>query len=190
MGTHRITNKTAISRRREKSRRVEKGKGCALYSRERWNCSRIIVASQRTRHWQALVPLQIRQAVASDKGVPTAQSQLPERTRIRGQVAETAKERICQDIADDLDDWTLLINGNKDGLKVELHSIFRGAWPERDEKYRHTHLNRMWLFKYRISVILLKFEIRVADKESSTKLPFVEIGRRGKCTSKWWFQQK
>ena len=123
METHRITNKTAISRRREKSRRVEKGKGCTSYSRERWSCQRIIVASQRTRQWQALVPLQIRQAVASDKGVPTAQSQPPERTRIRRQAAETAKERIRQDIADDEDDWTLLLNGNKDGLKVELQSV-------------------------------------------------------------------
>ena len=73
------------------------------------------------------MPLQIRQAVASDKGVPTAQSQPSERTRIRRQAAETAKERIRQDIADDEDDRTLLLNGNKDGLKVELHSIFRGA---------------------------------------------------------------
>ena len=40
----------------------------------------------------------------SDKGVPTAQSQPPERTRIRRQAAETAKERIRQDIADDEDD--------------------------------------------------------------------------------------
>ena len=161
METHRITNKTAISRRREKSRRVEKGKGCTSYSRERWSCQRIIVASQRTRQWQALVPLQIRQAVASDKGVPTAQSQPPERTRIRREAAETAKERIRQDIADDEDDRTLLLNGNKDGLKVELHSIFRGAWPERDEKYRHTHLNRMWLFKYRISVFFFNENLKI-----------------------------
>ena len=44
-------------------------------------------------------PLEIRQAVASDKGVPTAQSQTPERTRIRRQTAETAKEKIRQVIA-------------------------------------------------------------------------------------------
>ena len=42
-------------------------------------------------------------------------------------------------------------------------------WPERDQKWRDTHLNRMWLFWYRISVIffLLTFEIGVAEKESS-----------------------
>ena len=50
------------------------------------------------------MPLQIRQAVASDKGVPTAQSQPPERTRIRRQAAETAKEEIRQVIANEEDD--------------------------------------------------------------------------------------
>ena len=49
-------------------------------------------------------PLEIRQAVASNKGVPTAQSQLPERTRIRRQAAETAKENIRQVIANEKDD--------------------------------------------------------------------------------------
>ena len=49
-------------------------------------------------------PLEIRQAVASDKGVPTAQSQPPERTRIRRQAAETAKEKIHQVIANEEDD--------------------------------------------------------------------------------------
>ncbi|XP_068690431.1 uncharacterized protein [Montipora foliosa] len=49
-------------------------------------------------------PLEIRQAVASDKGVPTAQSQPPERTRIRRQAAETAKEKIRQVIANEEDD--------------------------------------------------------------------------------------
>ena len=48
--------------------------------------------------------LEIRQAVASDKGVPTAQSQPPERTRIRRQAAETAKEEIRQVIANEEDD--------------------------------------------------------------------------------------
>ena len=48
-------------------------------------------------------PSEIRQAAASDKGVPTAQSQLPERTRIRRQAAETAKEKICQVIANEED---------------------------------------------------------------------------------------
>ena len=48
--------------------------------------------------------LEIRQAVASDKGVPTAQSQPPERTRIRRPAAETAKERFRQVIADKEDD--------------------------------------------------------------------------------------
>ena len=38
-------------------------------------------------------PLQIRQALVSDKGVPTAQRQPPERARIRGQAVETVKER-------------------------------------------------------------------------------------------------
>ena len=72
-------------------------------------------------------PLEIRQAVASDKGVPTAQSQLLERTRIRRQAAETAKEKIRQVIANEEDDRTLLVHGNKDCLKIELHLIFRGA---------------------------------------------------------------
>ena len=49
-------------------------------------------------------PLEIRQAVLSDKGVPTAQSQPPERTRIRRQAAETAKEKIRQVIANEEDD--------------------------------------------------------------------------------------
>ena len=48
-------------------------------------------------------PLEIRQAVASDKGVPTAQSQPPERARIRRQAAETAKEKIRQVIASEED---------------------------------------------------------------------------------------
>ena len=48
--------------------------------------------------------LEIRQAVASDKGVPTAQSQPPERTRIRRQAAETVKEKIRQVIANEADD--------------------------------------------------------------------------------------
>ena len=56
------------------------------------------------RPLNVVCPLEIRQAVASDKGVPTAQSQPPERTRIRRQAVETAKERIRQDIADDEDD--------------------------------------------------------------------------------------
>ena len=47
-------------------------------------------------------PFEIRQAVASDKGVPTAQSQAPERTR--RQAAKPAKEKICQVIASDADD--------------------------------------------------------------------------------------
>ena len=72
-------------------------------------------------------PLEIRQAVASDKGVPTAQSQPPKRTRIRRQAAETAKEKIRQVIADEDDDCTLLPNGNKNGLKFEFHSSFRGV---------------------------------------------------------------
>ena len=38
------------SRRREESRRVEKGKGCTTFSRKRWSCPRIIVASQGTPH--------------------------------------------------------------------------------------------------------------------------------------------
>ena len=41
-------------------------------------------------------PLEIKQVVTSDKGVPTAQSQPPEGTRIRRQAAETAKEKIRQ----------------------------------------------------------------------------------------------
>ena len=48
--------------------------------------------------------LEIRQAVASDKGVPTVQSQPPERTRIRRQAAETAKEEIRQVMANEEDD--------------------------------------------------------------------------------------
>ena len=72
-------------------------------------------------------PLKIRQAVTSDIGVSTAQSQPPERTRIRSQAAETAKDKIRQVIASEEDDCTLLLNGNKDGLKIELHSICRGA---------------------------------------------------------------
>ena len=48
--------------------------------------------------------LEIRQAVASDKGVPTAQSQPPERTRIRRQASKPAKEKIRQVIANDADD--------------------------------------------------------------------------------------
>ena len=42
-------------------------------------------------------PLEIREAIASDKGVP-------ERTRIRRQAAETAKEKIHQVIANEEDD--------------------------------------------------------------------------------------
>ena len=34
----------------EKNRGVEKGKGCMTYSRKRWSCPRIIVASQGTLH--------------------------------------------------------------------------------------------------------------------------------------------
>ena len=34
----------------EKNRGVEKGKGCTTYSRKRWSCPRIIVASQGTPH--------------------------------------------------------------------------------------------------------------------------------------------
>ena len=64
-----------------------------------------------------MCPLEIRQAVASEKGVPTTQSQPPERTRIRRQAAETAKEKICQVIANEEDDCTLLPNRNKDCLK-------------------------------------------------------------------------
>ena len=48
-------------------------------------------------------PSEIRQAAASDKGVPTAQSQRPERTRIRRQAAETAKEKIGQVITNEED---------------------------------------------------------------------------------------
>ena len=84
-------------------------------------------------------PLERRQAVASDKGVPTAQSQTPERTRIRRQAAETAKDKICQVTANEEDDRTLLLNGNKASLKIKLHSIFRGAWPKHDRKCRDTH---------------------------------------------------
>ena len=50
------------------------------------------------------MPIGIRQAVAGDKGVATAQSQPPERTRIRRQAAETAKEKIRQVIANEEDD--------------------------------------------------------------------------------------
>ena len=46
-------------------------------------------------------PLEITQAVASEKGV---RSQPPERTRIRRQPAETANEKIRQVIANDEDD--------------------------------------------------------------------------------------
>ena len=49
-------------------------------------------------------PLEIRQAVTSDKGVPTAQSQPHERTRIRRQAAETAKQKIRQVITNEEDD--------------------------------------------------------------------------------------
>ena len=91
-------------------------------------------------------PLEIRQAVTSDKGVSTAQSQPPVRTRIRRQAAETAKDRIREVIANEEDDWTLILNWNKDCLKIELHSIFRGAWPKRNRKCRDTHLNWTWLF--------------------------------------------
>lgn len=49
-------------------------------------------------------PLEIRQAVASDKGVPSAQSQPPKRARIRRQAPETAKEKFLQVIADKEDD--------------------------------------------------------------------------------------
>ena len=55
METHRITRKTAklpdigeivlIVADEKKPRRVEKGKGCTTYSRKRWSCPRIIVAS-------------------------------------------------------------------------------------------------------------------------------------------------
>ena len=60
METHRITRKTTklpdigeialIVADEKKSRRVEKGKGCTTYSRKRWSCQRIIVASQGTPH--------------------------------------------------------------------------------------------------------------------------------------------
>ena len=60
METHRITRKTAkvpdiakivlIVTDEEKSRRVEKGKGRTTYSRKRWSCPRIVIASQGTPH--------------------------------------------------------------------------------------------------------------------------------------------
>ena len=51
METHRITRKIAkVPDVGEKSRRVKKGKGCTTYSRKRWSCPRIIVASQGTPH--------------------------------------------------------------------------------------------------------------------------------------------
>ena len=57
METHRLTRKTAKvpdidSRRREKSRRVEKGKNCTsfIYSRKRWSCPRSIIASEGPLH--------------------------------------------------------------------------------------------------------------------------------------------
>ena len=59
---------------------------------------------QIDRPLNLVCPLEIRQAVASDKGVPTAQSLPPERTRIRRQAAETARQKIRQVIADEEDD--------------------------------------------------------------------------------------
>ena len=59
MKTHRITRKTlkvpdigeiVLIVADEKNQGVEKGKGCTTYSRKRWSCPRIIVASQGTRH--------------------------------------------------------------------------------------------------------------------------------------------
>ena len=137
------------SRRREKSRRLEKGK-VVRHIRGKDGVVRGLSLLHKGHHidrpLNLVYPLKIRQAVTSDIRVSTAQSQLPERTRIRRQAAETAKEKIRQVIASEEDDWTLLVNGNKDGLKIELHSIFRGAWPEHDRKCRDTHLNRKWLF--------------------------------------------
>ena len=46
-------------------------------------------------------PLEIKEAVASDKEVPTAQDQPDESTRIRRQAAEKAKETIRQVIMDE-----------------------------------------------------------------------------------------
>ena len=43
-------------------------------------------------------PLEIRQAVPSDKGVPTAQSQPPERTRIRRQELKQPKRRFVKSL--------------------------------------------------------------------------------------------
>ena len=57
-----------------------------------------------------------------------------------------------------------------------MNAVVMSPWNCRD-----THLNRMWLFWYHISVIFfwLTFEIGVVKKESSANLLFVEFGRRG-----------
>ena len=56
------------------------------------------------RSLNLVCPLEIKEAVARNKEVPTAQIQLAERTRIRRQAAETNKEKIRQIIADEEDD--------------------------------------------------------------------------------------
>ena len=85
----------------EKNQGVEKGKGCTTYSKGGVvrGLSLLHKGHHIDRPLNLVCPLEIRQAVLSDKGVPTAQSQPPERTRIRRQAAETAKEKIRQVIA-------------------------------------------------------------------------------------------
>ena len=113
MKTHRITRKTlkvpdigeiVLIVADEKNQGVEKGKGCTTYSKGGVvrGLSLLHKGHHIDRPLNLVCPFEIRQAVASDKGVPTAQSQAPERTRRKA--AKPAKEKICQVIANDADD--------------------------------------------------------------------------------------
>ena len=106
METHRITHKTAkvpdvgeivLIVADEKNRGGWKKGKIVRHIRGKDGVVRGLSLLQMGHHidrpLNLVCPLQIRQALVSDKGVPTAQRQPPERARIRGQAVETVKER-------------------------------------------------------------------------------------------------
>ena len=117
METHRITRKTAVKGTRhrkivlivadEKNRGEWKKGKVVRHIRGKGGVVRGLSLLDKGHHIERPVnlewPLKIRQAVTSDIGVSTAQSQPPERTRIRSQAAETAKDKIRQVIASEED---------------------------------------------------------------------------------------
>ena len=117
METHRITRKTAkipdigeivLIVADEKNRGEWKKEKVVRHIRGKDGVVRGLSLLHKGHHidrpLNLVFPLEITQAVASDKGVPTVQSQPPERTRIRRQAAETANEKIRQVIANEEDD--------------------------------------------------------------------------------------